>query len=174
MEDLKQPAAAPAQRKALKGFACQLRGFDGEEIVHALDASKARYTFLLRVQDPYPSAKFSDVRVRRSPTHDLAFPELPPVGRTLDAAERDVVLHAFGGGTHKRPTDWGNRDHFCTAPGDERLNRLVSLGLFRGPFGVSPSGDTPGWTGAFFYLTGNGKALARALIGERELAGTKT
>lgn len=154
----------------LKGFACRLRGFDDETIVHAATASKARYSFLSDVQDAFDTATFKDVSVRRSPGSDIAFPDLPSVADKLDVRDREIVLHAFGGGTHKRAKDWGYRDHYCTDPKDERLNNLVTLGVFRGPCGVDANGDTPGWVGAFYYLTDDGKALARALIGAREAA----
>lgn len=152
----------------LKGFACRLSGCDGVDIVHAQSASKARYTFLLRIWDSYEDATFSDVSVRRSPTDDMTFPDLPPVNDRLEARDREVVLHAFGGCSHKRPTGWGHRNHYCTSPTDDRLNNLVTLGIFRGPFGVDENGGTPGWIGAFYYLTDDGEALARALIGARE------
>jgi hypothetical protein len=155
----------------LKAFACTLRGFDDEDIVHARDASKARYAFLLRVGDAYPTASFRDVRVRRSAAQDMVFPALPPVNERLDERDREIVMHAFGGGSHKRPVDWGHRNHYCTAPSDKRLNNLVALGVFRGPCGVDANGETPGWVGAFFYLTDSGKELARALIGVREAGG---
>jgi hypothetical protein len=35
---------------------------------------------------------------------------------------------------------------------------------------VDANGETPGWCGAFFYLTDSGKEVAMALIGERECA----
>ena len=44
------------------------------------------------------------------------------------------------------------------------------MGLMTGPHGVDANGDTPGFCGAFYYLTRNGKQMARALIGEREAA----
>jgi hypothetical protein len=80
-----------------------------------------------------------------------------------------------------RARRWSDHDHYMgpfTYAHDRRGYRplalvlssadLVSLGLFRGPYGVDANGDTPGWCGAFYYLTEDGKQLARALIGARE------
>ena len=159
-----------AQGRTLKAFACRLRGFDDDAIVHATTASKARYSFLLGVQDSYNNATFSDVSVRRAPSADMHFPELPQVAESLDRKDRDTILHMFGGGSHIPSHQWGYRDHYCGNPKDERLCRLTELGLIKGPFGVDEKGDTPGWTGAFFYLTDAGKEAARALIWEREAA----
>lgn len=152
----------------LKAFACRLRGCDDESIEYAATASKARYSFLLRIRDSYDAARFSDVSVRRAAESDMRLPELPAIAGELDKRDHEIVLHAFGGGSHVRPDKWGYRDHYCTAPADERLNRLASLGLFHGPHGANAAGETPGWIGAFFYLTDAGKALAQALIGARE------
>lgn len=154
----------------LKAYACRLGTNDYESTEYAATASKARYAYLLRIQDPYPDATFKDVAVRRDRPRDMKLPDLPTVAATLDASDREVILHAFGGGSHKRPQDWGYRDHYCCQPTDERLTRLVSLGVFRGPHGVDKDGSTPGWVGAFFYLTKDGKDLARAIIGQREAA----
>lgn len=152
----------------LKAYACRLRGFQDETIEYAETAGKARYAFLCYVRDPYPSATFADVSVRRAIGSDMVLPELPPVAESLDVRDREIVLHAYGGDSHKRPDQWGYRDHYCVEPKDPRLNKLVSLGLFHGPHGVDKAGGTPGWVGAFFYLTDAGKTLARALIGARE------
>ena len=156
--------------RTLKAYACRLRGFDEETIVLAKTAAKARYSFLLDVQDSYSDALFSDVSMRRAPGQDMSFPDLPGSAETLDAKDREVLVHMFGGGSHVRPHQWGYRDHYCGSPKDPRLCKLTDAGLLRGPCGTDTSGDTPGWTGAFFYLTDAGKEMARALIGEREAA----
>lgn len=153
----------------LKAYECRLRGFDEPSIIYAATAGSARYSFLLRVRDPYPSATFADVRVRRSSGRDMAMPAMPEVNQALNDREREIVLHSFGGGSHVQPERWGYRNHYCVAPHDPVLNRLRDLGLFRGPCGVDKEGDTPGWVGAFWYLTDAGKELARALIAEREV-----
>ena len=110
----------------LKAFACRVRDYDGEDIVHAKTAAKARAKVYNHCRDFDDSITFGDIRVRRN--------------------------------------------HFCTSPKDERMLRLVGLGLFSEPCGVNDKGETPGWCGAFFYLTDKGKECARALIGEREAA----
>jgi len=152
----------------LKAYACRLRGFNDETIEYAATAAKARYSFLLFVRDPYPDATFKDVSVRRAPESDMVMPDLPPVVANLNDREREIILHTYGGGSHVRPEQWGYRNHYCVAPSDQTLNRLRDMGLFRGPFGVDDKGDTPGWCGAFWYLTDAGKDLARALIAQRE------
>jgi len=152
----------------LKAFECRVRGFDESSTWWAATASKARAQYWRFLQDPCPDLKFADISVKRAPGQDIVFPDLPDVAENLDDEDRDTILHAFGGSSHKRVEHWGTRNHYCCDPKDTRLNRLVSLGLFRGPKGVDANGDTPGWVGAFFYLTDEGKTVARALIGARE------
>jgi len=154
----------------LKAFACRVRDYDGEDIVHAKTAAKARAKVYNHCRDFDDSITFGDIRVRRTPAEDMLFPPLPPEAGQLDEDDREVILNAFGGGSHIKPCDWGYRNHFCTSPKDERMLRLVGLGLFSEPCGVNDKGETPGWCGAFFYLTDKGKECARALIGEREAA----
>lgn len=154
----------------LKAYACRLRGWKEETIQYAASAGKARYAYLLYVSDPYPDATFSDVSVRRAPESDMVMPDLPPVVANLNDREREIILNAYGGGSHVRPEMWGYRDHQCVPPADPTMNRLRDLKLFRGPCGVDDKGETPGWCGAFWYLTDAGKELARALIGQRESA----
>lgn len=152
----------------LKAYACRLRGWREETIEYAATAGKARYAYLMFVRDPYPDATFADVSVRRAVGSDMVMPELPPVAEQLSAREREIILSAYGGGSHIRPEQWGYRNHQCVAPSDPTMNRLRDFGLFRGPCGVDEKGETPGWCGAFWYLTDAGKDLARALIGQRE------
>jgi hypothetical protein len=156
--------------RTLPAFACRLRGFKDETILHAQTASKARYSFLLDVQETYPDSTFKDISVRRAEESDLRFPDLPPTAESIDARDREIILHTYGGGNHIRSTQWGYRNHWCGSPKDERLLKLVELGLFRGPCGTDAKGDAPGWCGAFFYLTDAGIEMAQALIGERECA----
>lgn len=153
----------------LKAFRCSVNGSDGD-IIHAQTASKARYQYKLNVGDIYPSAKFSDICVRRAPAHDMKFPQPTPSVAALDADDKNAILHAFGGGSHIHPERWGYRDHYCAGRKDARMLKLVALGLFRGPCGVDAKCETPVWCGAFFYLTDAGKQAALALIGLRECA----
>lgn len=87
----------------------------------------------------------------------------------MDSREHEIILNAYGGGRHIRPEQWGYRDYQCVSPTDPTLIRLRELGIFSGPHGVDAAGETPGWCGAFWYLTDEGKELARALIGAREI-----
>lgn len=154
----------------LKAFECKLRGFDEPTVVYAATAGKARYSFLLGIADSYHDATFADVSARRASGRDMQMPDLPAVNDSLSDRDREIILNAYGGGSHIRPEQWGYRDHQCVAPTDPTINRLRDLGLFRGPCGVDEHGNTPGWVGAFWYLTDDGKTLARALIGAREAA----
>lgn len=153
---------------ALKGYEYSVDGLDGISTVVGQTAGKARYAAWLRLQDCFPDLRLIDVRVRRSPSSDMEFPDLSPAVEDLDWADREIVLHMFGGHSHLEPSQWGYRNHYCCAPDEPRLNRLVSLGLATGPHGANEDGETPGWSGAFFYLTDDGKTAARALIGARE------
>lgn len=44
------------------------------------------------------------------------------------------------------------------------MANMTGLGIFRGPYGVDDKGDTPGWVGAFWYLTDLGKEVALSMI----------
>lgn len=46
-------------------FACRMRGNEHETIYNMPAASKAKAEYLLDVQDCYPDAKYTDVRVRK-------------------------------------------------------------------------------------------------------------
>lgn len=152
----------------LKAFNCQVEGYDEPSIYHARTASKARAAAWRDIGEFTNGIKFSDITVRRAPAHDLTFPALPPNAATLDWQDKRIIEHAFGGGIDIRPSQWGYRDHYCCDPNEERLLKLVELGIFAGPYGVNEKGETPGFCGAFFYLTDAGKETARAFIGERE------
>lgn len=155
----------------LKAFECTIRGWRDCEPAYRLaaTASKARADYWRYLSDCCPDLKIMDINVRRAPGRDMTFPDLP-AGCSVKERERDIILHAFGGGCHIQPEQWGYRDHYCCAPNEPVLNSLVALGLMTGPHGVDKNGDTPGWAGAFFYLTDKGKIVARALIGQREAA----
>ena len=154
----------------IKAFRCKVRGFDNETIIYAKTASKARYLFKLNCDDRDDDISFQHIGVRRAPELDMKFPILPAVAAKLNEEDKELIIHAFGGGSHIKPERWGYRDHYCCQPNDEMLTKLVSRGLFRGPCGVDAKGVMPGWTGAFFYLTDSGKEVALALIGLREYA----
>jgi hypothetical protein len=154
----------------LKGYDCYLDGYQEPHVAVARSASKARYVAYLALSDYCPDLRITEIKVRRNPGADMSFPDVPDVNEHLDDRDRETILNAFGGGRHIAPHEWGYRDYQCLSPKDERINRLSALGLFQGPCGVDANGDTPGWCGAFWYLTDDGKALARALIGQREAA----
>lgn len=150
----------------LKAYEYSVPGYDGLGCVMGQTASKARYKAWIGIDSD--CIKLTDLRVRRAPDKDMKFPDLPSVNDELSDRDREIILNAFGGGSHIDPQQWGYRDHQCLSPTDQTMARFIKLGLFRGPYGVDASGDTPGWVGAFYYLTDDGKELARALIGQRE------
>ena len=154
----------------LKGFECRVDGYDDPAYVVAPTASKARASYWRDLLDCGPDITLMEIKVRRAPSHDMVFPDLPADLSDLNSREREIVVHTFGGGSHLRPDQWGYRDHYCGAPGEPILNALVRRGLMTGPHGVEPDGSTGMWVGAFFYLTDKGKTVARALIGMREAA----
>lgn len=155
--------------RKLKGYACWISGNEDEPSIQvAATASKARAAYWRYLSDCCPDLKIHEVSVRRSPAHDVVFPEMPSAASDLTTAEADVVLHTYGGGSHVRHDQWGYRNHYCCSADHPVLNKLVSRGLMTGPHGVQPDGCTGMWVGAFFYLTDEGKVAARALIGARE------
>lgn len=155
----------------LKGYACWIGGYENEPSVqHATTASKARAAYWRYLADCCPDLKIHEVRVRRSPAHDVSFPDLPQSAANLTADELNAVLHAYGGGSHVRHDQRGYRNHYCCAPDHPTLNKLVARGLMTGPHSVDTNGSTGKWVSAFFYLTDEGKVAARALIGARDAA----
>ncbi len=157
--------------RKLKGYACWLNGYEYEPTYRiATTASKARADYWRYLGDCCPDLKIMDVHVRRAPSHDVTFPDMPSDVSDIDVRDRDVIVHMFGGGSHIQPDKWGYRNHYCGDPKDPALLDLVDRGLITGPHGVEKDGSTGMWIGAFFYLTDKGKHVARALIGQREAA----
>lgn len=153
----------------LKAFECWISGNEDEpEIRLASTASKARAAYWRYLGDCCPDLKIHEVRVRRAPSHDMTFPDVPSDVVALSERERDILLHTFGCGAHIQPDQWGFRNHYCCDPKEPMLNKLVGMGLMTGPHGVDEAGQTPGWVGGFFYLTDAGKTAAWSLIGARE------
>lgn len=156
-------ADATDEPRVIKAWACTCDGC--ENIVHASTASKARYIDFLALSDCCPDIKFSDITVRRATAHDVKLPAEHPLVAQLSDEERSRILHAYGYCNRPRnPADWGYRNHYCTAPGCEVMAHMTALGIFRGPHGVDKAGDTPGWVGAFWYLTDLGEHVARSMI----------
>lgn len=147
----------------MKAWRCEYGGFD--EIVYAPSASKARAARLYELSDCCPDITFAEIRVTRAAKHDIQLPPEHPLVVQLSHEERGRVLHAYGYSNRPhRPEDWGYRDHYCTEPGCAVMAHMTSLGIFRGPHGVDKTGGTPGWVGAFWYLTDLGKHVARSMI----------
>jgi hypothetical protein len=155
--------------RTMKAWRCAYGGY--EETCYAATASKARYNRLLMLGDCCPDITFAEINVTRASAHDLHLPDEHELVAQLSHEERHRVLHAYGFNARPRaPRDWGYRDHYCTDAGCPIMARMTALGVFRGPCGVDASGNTPGWVGAFWYLTDLGKLVARSMIplyGER-------
>jgi len=149
--------------RILKAWRCEYGGF--HHIIHAPTAAKARYTRLSELRDFCPDIKFAEISVTRASDYDIGLPAEHPIVAELSHEERHRILHAYGYNNRPRsPKDWGYRNHYCTQPGCSIMAHMTALGIFRGPFGVDDKGDTPGWVGAFWYLTDLGKHVARSMI----------
>lgn len=159
--------------RVLKAWRVEIKGCDDPGTYYAATRNKARFQAWHQIREVWGEVKFSDIRrCVRVPHLDIVLPGRHRLTAELDARDRDIILNAYGGGAHIPPEKWGYRDHYCTAPGDTRLLRLSwELGLFSGPFGEREHGSTPGWAGAFYYLTDLGKHVARSLIDARRLSG---
>lgn len=153
--------SSPADRIA-KAWRVAVEWSDDADVVFARSAGAARYRLMLRLRDCYPDLTFSQITAWRAPACDRRLPGEHRLVAELSPTDRDVLLGAFGARYGRTP---GYRDHFCTAPGDARMLRLAwELGLFSGPFGEGPYGTSPGWAGAFFYLTELGKHVAASML----------
>lgn len=157
--------------RIMKAWNCGYPGYDEVDVYYAPDASKARYRAYLRWND-CGDFKLHRIRAHRNEAADMHLPDEHRLVAELSDSDRHIILHAYGYDSYLDPKKWGYRDHYCTAPSDGRLLRLAwELGLFRGPFGTTGYGETPGWAGAFFYLSELGQLVARSMIpayGERE------
>jgi hypothetical protein len=153
--------SSDAIRRA-KAWRVRVTWSDDADIVYAASAGKARYELKLRLGDCYPDLQFKQIAASRAKDCDRYLPTPHRLVAELSEQERGIILHAFGA-TYRRP-EVGYRNHYCTAPGDLTLLRLTfELGLFRGPYGEQAYGQSPGWIGAFFYLTELGKHVALSM-----------
>ena len=149
--------------RTMKAWRCEY-GSD-HVIIHAPTASKARAQRWRELRDCCPDIGFHEIRVVRAAHDDVHLPDEHPIATQLSHEERGRILHAHGYSNRPgRPEDWGYRNHYCTAPDCTVMAHMTTLGIFRGPAGVDKSGDTPGWSGAFWYLTDLGEHVARSLI----------
>lgn len=145
-----------------KAWAVKPTWSDEHDYAWAPTASKARYRFLLEIGDSYPDLKVHEIVARRAVHQDRWLPDEHRLVAELSVEDKAVILGAYGASNYRRP---GYRDHFCTSPGDSRLHRLAwELGLFRGPYGERAYGETPNWSGAFYYLTDLGKLVAQSMM----------
>jgi hypothetical protein len=132
---------------------------DGD-VFFAESSSKARYLARLEWSDTL-DIKITQIRVLRAKHRDVILPDQHCLVAELTQKQRHMVAHAFGCDRHGN----GHRDHYCTRPGNLDMLRLAwEFGLFRGPYGEGAYGETPGWCGAFFYLTDLGKLVAASML----------
>jgi hypothetical protein len=154
--------------RTLKAWECRTTWSDSPrgDIVYALTAGKARHEYLCLISDQCPDVTHAQIKVRRAHGSDMPLPPPHRLVTDLSDGERQIILHAYGYCSTKRPQDWGRRDHYCTSPCDGRLHRLAwELGLFSGPHGKEDGyGEVRGWVGAFYYLTALGQHVARSMI----------
>ena len=144
-----------------KAWEISVSGFPETHIVYAETSSKARYRALLDIQESYPDLSFMQIKVKRAASCDVHLPDEHWIVKELSTDDRRIVAHAYG----LDRTGNGYREHYCTDPGDTRLLRLAWVsGLFDGPHGAAGYGETPGWSGAFFYLTDFGKTVAKSML----------
>ncbi len=147
-----------------KAYAVSIRGYSEPAIIHAPREGKAKGVCLYNLMDVGWGAKEAllAMSVRRSPSHDILLPDEHRLVSELSEEERGIVQHAYG---KSGSNQIGYRSHYCTDPGDMRLLRLAwEFGLFSGPCGEKAYGETPYWSGAFFYLTGLGRDVARSML----------
>lgn len=134
---------------------------DESDIVYAATAGKARYQAFLNIQDCFPDITIMQISVKRAAYADKILPDEHWIVADLTPEQRHMVTHAFGQDRHGN----GYRDHYCTTPSDLNALKLSwELGIFSGPFGEKAHGETPGWVGAFFYLTEFGKHVAASML----------
>jgi hypothetical protein len=139
-----------------KAWEVRLKWSDDSDIRYAATASKARYSAYLDWSDSYCSLTLMHIQVKRAAYADVTLPDEHRLVAELTEEQRDIVAHAYGK---------GRRNHFCTEPGDINMLRLAwEFGLFSGPHGEREYGRTPGWAGAFFYLTSLGKQVAASML----------
>lgn len=144
-----------------KAWTYHIKGFDGEGTTFGATASKARYRVWQDCVDCLPDLRLVDIRVLRDKARDIVLPDEHRLLAELTPKQRQIVAHAYGAGAREA----GYRNHYCTSPGDRDLLKLsFELGLFEGPHGERGYGETPGWTGAFFYLTSLGRDVAASMV----------
>ena len=126
-------------------------------VVYAETSSKARYQMFLDLDD----TPMTQISVRRAKHLDVSLPDEHRLVSELSPEQRSMVSHAYGCDRQGN----GYRDHYCIHPGClDMLHLAWEFGLFKGPCGEKAYGETPGWSGAFFYLTELGKLVAASML----------
>ncbi|MGV4855808.1 hypothetical protein [Acetobacter senegalensis] len=139
-----------------KAWRTAVRGYDGEDIVYAATAGKARYKKYLDVSDCNESLTFADIKVRRDKAADIVLPDAPIISAKVSQRALEKLLHACGA-SRERPEKCGCRDHFYCDAKNEDMAELVNAGLMIGP----GKGWEEGY--AYFRATSIGQKTALAL-----------
>lgn len=141
-----------------KAWRVTVKGFDGDSVVFAPNAGKARMGTWYAIDRG--GVRIVDIVVRRAQEDDVALPNRSPVANDLSQEEAHCLLHAFGG--NGDPLRAGNRDYFYTHRSDPLLVSLVERGLMRPSGGDTKSGDDM----IYFFLTQHGKDVAFSMVPE--------
>jgi hypothetical protein len=151
----------PTAGRLRKAFTVRPKWSTEGDIRYAATAAKARYQAWLDWRDPLPDLQLMQLEVRRAAHADVTLPVEHRLVADLSPTMRRMLAHAYGRDRQGN----GYRDHYCTHPGNRDALRLAwEFGLFSGPHGEKGYGETPGWSGAFFYLTQLGKEVAASML----------
>lgn len=148
-----------------KAYAVRISHRDDSHIVHAETSSKARASVMADLAECGWSVRdaLRAIKVHRAPANDVVLSDPHRLVAELDAQDRHIIAHAYG--SDVRMGKEGYRNRYCTDPADRRMLRLAwEFGLFTGPHGEKAYGETPGWVGAFFFLTELGREVARSML----------
>jgi len=67
---IERPVVAPAPKREVFAWECNVRGQNWQHIINHRTAGKARYQYLLSLRDAGPDATFADITVRKAgPAH---------------------------------------------------------------------------------------------------------
>lgn len=146
-----------------KAWLVSIRGYEGEDVVYAPSASKAKGQKLYDLIEAGYEAReaFAAMRVRRCADRDVLLPERHDLADELTGRQRWIVIHSFAANSIRA----GYRNHYFADPVD--LPDVMALaevyGLMTGPLNESGYGDTGMWCARFFRLTELGQHIALGL-----------
>ncbi|MCG0998156.1 hypothetical protein [Acetobacter persici] len=140
-----------------KAWKTSVKGYEGENIVYAETAGKARYQVYLDVSDCNDAVKFADIKVLRNKTADVVLPDLPGAAKNVTQHALEKLLHACGA-TRGNPYKCGYRGHFYCNAQNAHMAELVDAGLMH----RSEKGWGEGMV--YFHATDIGQKTALAMI----------